>query len=123
MAVIGGTAGTVSNGSAVGQVKTWSVTHSSNNSAWGSSSTSGYKNRVTGTKDWSGTVTVARDTAAAIAFVVGNTYSMTLSENGSTSYTGNAIVDSIAETVDVDNGTQVDVVISFSGNGALTPPA
>lgn len=123
MAVIGGKDGTVNNGSAVGNVKNWSITHTSNNSAWGSSSTGGYKNRVPGTKDWSGTITVARDVAAVIPFVVGNTYTLNLTENGTKFYTGNGIVDSVAETIDVDNGTQTDVVVAFSAAGALTVPA
>lgn len=123
MPVISGKNGTVSTGSAVTDVLNWRLNRSSNNSAFATSNTAGYKNRVAGTADWSGSISVVRNTNAVIQFVVGSTYNLVLTEDGTKNWNGAMIVDSLEEMVNIDTGDYIGVTVNFSGNGALTPPA
>lgn len=123
MAVISGKGGTVlADGSAVAEVTLWRINHTANNSAWASSSTGGYKRRVCGTRDWNGVIQTKRDTAAAIPLVVGNTYELHLTEDGTKQYQGDAIIDAVQEEVDIDTGEAIGLVVRFSGAGALSVP-
>lgn len=123
MAVISGKGGTVlAGGTPVAEVTLWRLVHTANNSAWASSSTGGYKQRVCGTRDWSGMLQTKRDTAAVIPLVVGTIYELDLTEDGTKKYEGSAIIDAIDETVDIDTGEAIGLTIRFSGAGGLTVP-
>ena len=122
MAVISGKDGSVTfNSTEVLQVTGWSLTHTSHNSAWASSSTGGYRQRVAGVKDWGGSFTAKYD--AAIVPTVGQSAALVLELDGSDSATGTAIIDSVSLVVDINTGEAVGYSLAFSGNGALTMPS
>lgn len=122
MAVISGKDGSVTfNSAEVLQVTGWTLTHTSHNSAWASSSTGGYKQRVAGVKDWSGGFTAKYD--ATIVPTVGQAAALVLDLDGSDSATGNAIIDSVQLVVDINTGEAVGYSLTFSGNGPLTMPS
>lgn len=121
MAVISGKDGTVTfNSVQVLQVTGFTLNHTSNNSAWASSNTAGYKNRVAGTKDWNGSFQAKYD--ASIVPTVGQSANMALLLGSGETASGTAIIDSVNVVVDIDNGEAVGYTMNFSGNGALTMP-
>lgn len=122
MAAISGKGGSATfNSSQILQVTRWTLTHRSNNSAWASSSTSGYRNRVAGVKDWQGTIHAKYD--ASIVPEVGEIATLSLALDGSDSASGQAIIDEIELEVDIDTGQVVGYVLAYSGAGALTMPS
>jgi len=112
MAVYSGTGGTVNS---VTQITSWSFNPTSNNSAWGSSSTNGYKDRVVGVKDGSGSIEGKWDGTAP--YTVGAEVSLSLVANTG-SFTVPAVIDSFSVEVDVDDGEVVGWSAEFSINGA-----
>lgn len=124
MAVISGKDGTLKQGTTtIANVTNWKVNQISNNSAWASNSTSGFKNRVAGVKDWNGTFSMKRDTSAVVPITIGTIYALHLLEDGTKEYSGDAIIDNIEEAVDIDNGESISLEVTFSGAGALTVPS
>lgn len=125
MAVLSGKGGTVTwNSGAVSQILSWTCNETVVDSSFGSSSTSGWKNRVAGTRDWSGSFRALYDTTIAPTVgqgtATGSAVSLVLGIAASESLTGNAMVTGVEMEVDVDNGTYVAYVVSFGGNGELT---
>ena len=124
MAVISANGGTVTwDASAVNNVLRWSVSIDANITPFATSSTSGWKTRVMGARNWSATVVTKRDTAAAVPFVIGNTAALTMTEDGAKTYSGSAIVESIEEGVDINTGDPIDVTVRLGGVGALNVPS
>lgn len=122
MAVISGKDGSVTfNSAEVLQVTGWTLTHTSHNSAWASSSTGGYRQRVAGVKDWGGSFTAKYD--VAIVPTVGQSAALVLELDGSDSASGTAIIDSVSLVVDINTGEAVGYSLAFSGNGPLTMPS
>lgn len=123
MPVLSGKDGTVTwNSAQVSQITHWRCTETVHNSAWASSSTGGYKNRVAGTKDWRGAFAGKYDGTIAATVgqgSIGMPVELVLTIGPSESLTGNAIIDSIHLEVDIDNGEVVGYLAEFSGNGPL----
>ncbi len=119
MAAISGKDGSVTwNAGNVSHITHWTCTETANNSAWASSSTAGYKNRVAGVKDWRGTFSAKYD--GTITPTVGQAAALVLKLDATEQLSGNAIIDSIELEVDIDEGEVVGYRCEFSGNGALT---
>jgi len=123
MAVLSGKSGTVKEGTnTLAHITRWRLTHRANNSAWASSSTAGYKQRVAGVRDWSGSFAAVYDNATPLPVVVGNNYTLHLTTDGTDEFTGPAIIDNLEFEVDIDDGKVIGWTAEFSGNGALTVP-
>ena len=118
MAVISGKDGTVSfGGSAVADCTSWSITTTSNNPAYGSCDTGGWKKRVAGIKDSSGTFTAKYN--GAIAMAAGDTGSGVFTVDGTATYTVPIIIDQVQLEVDMDDGDVVGYSVDWSGDGAV----
>lgn len=125
MAVLSGKDGSVTwNGGVISQVTGWRCTETAHNSAWASSSTDGYKHRVCGVRDWSGSFSAKYDISIAATVgqgtISGTAVTLVLQIGESESLSGHAIIDSIELDVDVNSGDVVGYTCNFSGAGALT---
>ena len=125
MAVLSGKTGKVTwNSADVSQVTSWTCTETAVMSKWASNNTSGYKNCVAGTKDWSGSFAFKYDSTIAPTVgqgtAIGSAVSLVLTADTSETLTGNAVVESIELSCDIDNGEIVSGVCNFTGNGVLT---
>jgi hypothetical protein len=115
MAVISGKSGTLSyGGSEEAEVLNWSLTTTSANDAYHSNDSGGWKKRVAGVKDSSGSFEMRDlptmsegDSAEAILYTNQDIYTVTI------------IIDSINVNVDINDGTAVNWTVNFSGNGAV----
>ena len=117
MAVISGKDGTVSVGGSVGDATSWSISLTSNNPSWASSTTSGYKSRVAGIKDTTGSYS-AKFSAAIPS--PGDEAAATFSLSGSGGYTLDIIIDAVNVEVDMDDGDIVGYSVDWSGRGPVT---
>lgn len=99
----------------------WSINVTSNNSAYASSSTAGWKKRVAGVRDWSGSFSGKFNDVLPVA--EGEEVALTLALDDTDSFSGTAVIDQISLQVDVDNGDVVGFTANFSGSGELTSPA
>ena len=125
MATISGKNGKVMVGEAtVADVTHWMLTTTSNNPAYASSATGGFKKRVAGVKDAAGTIAFKLDPAAPITddFDEGSAVTLLLYIDATNFYTVPALIDSMRLEVDIDNGDIVGGVAQFSANGAWTKP-
>ena len=118
MAVVSGKDGTVSVGGAIADCTGWNLTMTSNNPAYASSSTSGYKNRVAGVKDASGSYSAKHN--GSVPTVGTATASASFTLDGTSSFSLNIIIDSVNIEVDMDDGDVVGYSVDFSGNGLVT---
>ena len=120
MAAISGIGGSVDSGSELAEITTWTFTTTSNNPAWASSTNPGYKKRVGGVRDCSGTVNGKFNGALTDydALEAGSSVTLTLKLNDTHYYTVPAFVDEFNVEVDMDNGDVVGWSLNFSGNGA-----
>lgn len=117
MAVISGKNGTVNAGGAISDATSWSLSMTSNNPSWASSNTSGYKKRVAGIMDtsgsysakWSASIPVAGSLVSSAAFTI----------DGTNTWTLDIIIDSVNLEVDMDDGDVVGYSVDFSGNGVV----
>ena len=113
-------------GSDLLDVTGWNFTPTSNNPSYASSDTNGYKRRLGGVKDASGSVTVKWDDSASpytqSGFDVGVLISFNLFTDGSQKYIVPGIIDSVGVTVDINDGEIVEMTIDFSSDGAWTNP-
>jgi hypothetical protein len=111
MAVISGKDGSA-NGT---QVTSWSFNPTSNNPAFATEDTNGWKDRVAGIKDGSGSVEGKWDAAAS--FTAGAEVTMVLSD-GTNSYSFQAFIDTFSVEVNADDGEPVSWTADFSTSGA-----
>ena len=109
--------GSVSGGGASTQITAWSMSASASNSSWGSSSTNGYKDRLGGVVDGSGSVEGKWDGSQAM--VEGTSYTLTL-DTGNGSWSVPCICDSYSLDVNVDDGEVVSWSADFSIDGEYT---
>jgi len=122
-------------GTQAAEVTKWSFKPTSNNPAWASSTDPGYKKRVAGVKDGSGSIEAKVDrTSLFLAdldvgmeielelYVETHFDTSTPPVEDSKFYTVPAIVDSYDINVDIDGGEAVSVTIEFSTNGEWTNP-
>jgi len=119
MATISGKDGTVSIDTvAVLDATGWQTTYSSNNPAYGSTDTAGWKNRVAGVKDSNGNYEAKYN--GAIATTAGQETDGDFTLDGAATYDIPSIIDQISLEVDMDDGDVVGYTNDFSGNGAIT---
>jgi hypothetical protein len=125
MATLSGKAGKVMIGVAeLAEITRWTLTTVSNNPAYASSGTAGYKRRVAGVKDASGMISFKLDPADAITADLneGDSVTLLLYLDGSHFYSVPALVDSLQLEVDIDSGDIVGGTAEFSANGAWSKP-
>lgn len=117
--------GDVKIGSAsVAEIRTWSFNPKSNNPSYASHATGGYKRRVAGVKDGSGSTSGAI-AAASLPFSdlnVGSDATLVLYLNATLNFSVPSVVDDLRVNVDIDNGEIVSWDMNFSTNGGWTNP-
>ena len=126
MAVISGKDGEVKIGAnSLADITGWSFNTTSNNPAYASSSTGGYKKRVAGVRDASGNIAFKLNTSNPIGdeFEEGDEVTLLLHVDASNFYSVPAVIDSLSLEVDIDSGDVVGGTAGFSANGAWTNPA
>ncbi len=111
-------------GTDIAEVTKWSFNPTSNNSSWASSSTAGYKDRVGGSKDGSGTIEGKLDVTDPIynQLEEGDEFTGLFYIDDTRFYEVPAIVDSMDLEVDIDDGEVVGWSIDFSTRGQWTKP-
>lgn len=132
MAAFSGRKGSVqANGVAVAEVINWSFNPTSNNPAWASSSSPGYKQRKPGVKDGSGSVTVKFDDSSGAGVQDFLQYGAAEDEvaltlklylNDTQFFSIPAVIDGISYEVDINDGEVVEASFDFSINGEWTDP-
>jgi hypothetical protein len=126
MPVISGKTGTVKEGSTpteVFHVMRWTLEWTSENDAWGSNQTAGYKNRVCGILDWTASIEVKNNTGKP-PFSPGDALEIELhvDDTGLNFYDADAVVASIGGmVVDMDSGGAIGCTVEVEGNGVLNP--
>ena len=116
MAAVSGSGGSVGSYS---EVTGWSLNITTNNPSYASSDTSGWKKRVTGTSDVTGTVEFKWSGSAPVqagASIAG----LVLNIDGSDSYTLDAVVDTLNVEADLDDGDVISGSFDFSVAGTTT---
>jgi hypothetical protein len=108
----------------ISEITKWSFNPTSNNSAWASSDTSGYKKRVAGVKDGSGSIEGVFDEEDEIylTFEPGDSITLKLYIDASKYYSVPSLIDSFSIEVDLNDGEVVGWSADFSINGAWTKP-
>ena len=126
MSGLSGKNGTILIGAvAIAEITGWSFNPTSNNPSWSGNTNSGYKARVAGVKDASGSFEFKVQDATEVAkFEVGTLLTLLLHADGSTTldYSVPSIVDGVTVEVDIDDGDVVSGSCDFSSNGAWTEP-
>ena len=109
----------------VAEITGWSLSTTSQNSAYASSSTGGYKRRVAGVKDATGNLRFKLDPANPLttAFDEGDSVTLLLYIDATLFYSVPALIDSVRLEVDIDSGDVVGGTAEFSASGAWTKPA
>jgi hypothetical protein len=125
MATISGKNGKVMIGAtALAEITDWTFQASSNNPAYASSSTGGFRKRVAGVKDGSGMIGFKLDPANPITnnFDEGSSVTLLLYLDATRFYSVPAVIDSIHLAVDISSGDVLGGVANFSADGAWTKP-
>lgn len=125
MATISGKNGKVLIGTtALAEITDWTFHTTSVNHAYASSSTGGYRQRVAGVKDGSGSIGFKLDPADPITddFDEGSSVTLLLYIDATHFYSVPAVVDSIQLAVDISSGDVLGGTAVFSANGAWTKP-
>lgn len=112
-------------GTGVAHCTKWSFNPKSNNPAWASCDTNGFKTRVGGVKDGSGSMEGKFDTAHPFydAMDVGTEITALLYINATMFYSIPAIIDDYSIEVDMNEGEVVGWSANFSTRGAWTEPS
>jgi hypothetical protein len=108
----------------VAEIMKWNFNPKSNNPAYASNKTGGYKQRVPGIKDGSGSLDFKLDPVNTIwaTMDVGQEMTLNLLIVGTQKYVVPSIVDDLKLSVEIDTGEVVGGTIGFSTNGAWTNP-
>lgn len=111
-------------GTAICEIMKWSFNPKCNVPAYASNKTSGYKRRVAGVKDGSGSMEGAWDPATPAITVIdpGTGATLRLYINATQYYDVPAVIESFKLDVDVDTGEIVKWSADFGTNGAWTNP-
>lgn len=106
------------------EIRKWSFNPKSNNPAYASNKTGGYKKRVAGVKDGTGSMEGAWDPATPATAVInpGTSATLKLYINATQFYSVPSIIDSFKLDVDVDSGEIVGWSADFGSDGAWTDP-
>jgi hypothetical protein len=125
MATISGKNGKVLIGSTtLAEITDWTFHTTSLNHAYASSSTAGFRRRVPGVKDGSGSIGFKLDPADPITddFDEGSAVTLLLYVDATHFYTVPAVIDSIQLAVDISSGDVLGGTAMFSADGAWTKP-
>lgn len=125
MATISGKDGKVKIGSTtLADITHWTLRTTALLSAYGSSATAGFRRRVAGIKDGSGTLDGKLDPADPISddFDEGASVTLLLYLDATRFYTVPAIIESFRLEVDIDRGEVLGWHAEFSTQGAWTKP-
>ncbi|MBI2826706.1 MAG: hypothetical protein HYX69_18700 [Planctomycetia bacterium] len=125
MSTISGKDGKVLIGAtALAEITDWTFRATSNNQAYASSSTGGYRKRVPGVKDGSGTIGFKLDPADPITDDLdeGAAVTLLLYLDATHFYTVPAVIDAIHLAVDITSGDVLGGTAMFSASGAWTKP-
>jgi hypothetical protein len=108
----------------IADVTSWILETRSQNHAYASSSTSGYRRRVAGVRDGGGRIDFKLDFADPITddFDVGSQVTLLLHLDATRFYSVPAVIDVLRFEVDVDTGDVIGGRAEFSTNGAWTKP-
>lgn len=126
MATISGKNGKVMIGdAALAEITDWTFHTTSVNHAYASSSTGGYRRRVAGVKDGSGTIGFKLDPDDPLtdAFDEGSSATLLLYLDETHYYTVPAVIDSLQLGVDISSGDVLSGTAQFSADGAWTKPS
>lgn len=106
----------------VPDVTKWSLNPKSENQAYASSDTAGWKKRLAGQKDMSGSFECKCSDSTRLETICkpGATYAAELYYDQTLKHAGSLIVDDIAYEVDIDGGAIVAATVNFSCAGAWT---
>jgi hypothetical protein len=122
MAVLSGKNGTLYlNGSEITPVVNWKLTAQSSNPEYAANDTGGWKKRVAGVRDASGSLEIKASDDRHCPIEEGDAplLALHLDRSGSNYYQVPAIVDKISVQVDIQKGEIVAYLVDFSGNGPL----
>lgn len=105
-------------------ITSWSFNPVSNNPSWASSSTAGFKARVAGIRDGSGTIEGKYDKTDPIDDRIreGDCVTLLLFQDATRKFTVPAIIDGMSFEQDMDDGDVVTWSADFSSTGAFTYP-
>jgi hypothetical protein len=110
--------------SSVAEIKSWAFSRSSNNPAWASNVSAGYKKRVGGVKDATLTFEFVYDFNDPIENLLreGDSVTVVLFADATHSYSVPIIVSSLELNTDINDGEPFGGTISGETNGAWTDP-
>ena len=123
MAVLSGKSGTLNiDADEVTPVARWKLAVTSHNPEYAANDTGGWKQRVAGVRDSTGSFLVMADDAGHCPVAEGDAVTLNLhvDDSGNDYYGVPAIISSIQVDVDISAGQIVAYVVGFSGNGAVT---
>jgi hypothetical protein len=115
---VSGKTGTILIGATpISELRNWKATAKSNNAAFATNATPGFKRRVSGTKDIEVSFQMLDDPAGTIA--EGDHVTLVLKKTSSITWkTVPVVIDSIDVNVDIDDGKEVSYDVKASGDGS-----
>jgi hypothetical protein len=123
MATVSGQYGSIKIGSSnLVECMNWTFDRKAAEHAYASCNTGGYKKRIAGTKDGTGTIRGLQDSADPIEnyIIEGSSVTLRLYWTAAKYYSVPAIVNSLKTEVDIDDGAPVPWDADFGANGAWT---
>jgi len=110
---------------AIADVTKWTLRTTSSNVAYASSSTGGFRRRVGGVKDGSGTIVFKLDPEDPITDQLneGDAVTLLLYLDGTRHFTVPAVIEALQWEVDIDRGEIVGGAAEFAIDGAWTKPS
>ena len=104
------------------EARHWTFKPKADNKSYASNKTAGYKRRVAGVKEGTGTVAGAWDAANPITTMmdVGTGLTLLLFLNATINFSVPALIDDLTVNVDIDNGEIVSWDANYGTNGAWT---
>ena len=126
-APISGNGGTVSVAAVTTyDIRSWSLSRSADNQAYVSSQTSGKTYRIKGNRDMTMHISLYApdgDIDLAVGIEEGETIAVVATTDGSTSWSGNVIIDNMELVVNVETGENIGIELDCSGVDTDSYPA
>jgi len=109
----------------VAEITGWSLNPTANNPSWGSSSVPGFKQRVAGVRDATGSFDYKYDVSSRVHATLkeGDTVTLNLYFNATDYIIVPAVIDAMTFEVDVSDGEVHGGTCSFSQTAAITYPS
>jgi len=118
---ITGLSGSVEMDSLLADVFSWSITRTSDNQTYASSSTAGWKKTLAGQKGWTLTMSVANpDGSLEFGFEIGDSVAFVGTSVTGKYASGTAVIDTIEPEVDIEGATVVRSTVTATGDGELS---